>query len=121
MPAPVASGGSESPGGACTHWKAPPCHGARGKRSFDDFVDAGEDRSRDRQSQGLRSLQIDNKIKLYRLLDGQFSGPGSLDYTIDVVRCPPKVVRDTRPVRHQTAVVRELPLGVHRGDARHAN
>src|SRR5215472_16764997 len=26
MPAPVASGGSESPGGACTHWKAPPCH-----------------------------------------------------------------------------------------------
>ena len=24
-----------SPGGACTHWKAPPCHGARGKRSFD--------------------------------------------------------------------------------------
>src|SRR6476660_2566930 len=29
MPAPVASGWSESPGGACTHWKAPPCHGAR--------------------------------------------------------------------------------------------
>src|SRR5277367_6586488 len=24
MPAPVASGWSESPGGACTHWKAPP-------------------------------------------------------------------------------------------------
>src|SRR6516225_4714439 len=29
MTAPIASGGSESPGGACTHWKAPPCHGAR--------------------------------------------------------------------------------------------
>src|SRR5438874_9644093 len=28
MPAPVASGWSESPGGACTHWKAPPYHGA---------------------------------------------------------------------------------------------
>ena len=28
MPAPVASGGSEAPGGACTHWKPPPCHGA---------------------------------------------------------------------------------------------
>ena len=28
MPAPVASGWSESPGGVCTHWKAPPCHGA---------------------------------------------------------------------------------------------
>src|SRR3954454_1998785 len=23
-----------SPGGACTHWKAPPCHGARGKPTF---------------------------------------------------------------------------------------
>src|SRR5438105_9828418 len=22
-----------SPGGPCTHWKTPPCHGARGKRS----------------------------------------------------------------------------------------
>jgi hypothetical protein len=32
MPAPVASGWSESPGGPCTHWKAPPCHGARRKR-----------------------------------------------------------------------------------------
>src|SRR5215831_6407616 len=28
MTAPIASGGSESPGGICTHWKAPPCHGA---------------------------------------------------------------------------------------------
>src|SRR5215831_5693701 len=27
MTAPIASGWSESPGGACTHWKAPPCHG----------------------------------------------------------------------------------------------
>ena len=34
MPAPVASGGSESPGGACTHWKAPPCHGAPPLPSF---------------------------------------------------------------------------------------
>src|SRR5437870_10793255 len=34
MPAPVASGWSESPGGACTHWKAPPCHGAPPQQSF---------------------------------------------------------------------------------------
>ena len=31
MTAPIASGGSESPGGPCTHWKAPPWHGARPK------------------------------------------------------------------------------------------
>src|SRR5208283_3381039 len=29
MTTPVASGWSVSPGGACTHWKAPPSHGAR--------------------------------------------------------------------------------------------
>src|SRR6516162_10702143 len=29
MTAPIASGGSESPGGPCTHWKTPPFHGAR--------------------------------------------------------------------------------------------
>ena len=34
MTAPIASGGSESPGGACTHWKAPPCHGARQLQTF---------------------------------------------------------------------------------------
>src|SRR5215469_8491049 len=28
MTAPIASGWSESPGGTCTHWKAPPYHGA---------------------------------------------------------------------------------------------
>src|SRR5580693_1842269 len=32
MTAPIASGWSESPGGACTHWKAPPCHGAHPKQ-----------------------------------------------------------------------------------------
>ena len=31
---PVASGWSESPGGPCNHWKAPPCHGAPPLRSF---------------------------------------------------------------------------------------
>ena len=34
MTAPVASGWSVSPGGACTHWKAPPSHGAHVKRPF---------------------------------------------------------------------------------------
>src|SRR5882757_7544065 len=34
MPAPVASGWSESPGGPRTHWKAPPFHGARRYRPF---------------------------------------------------------------------------------------
>jgi hypothetical protein len=34
MTAPVASGWSVWPGAACTHWKAPPSHGAHVKRSI---------------------------------------------------------------------------------------
>ena len=34
MTAPIASGWSESPGGSCTHCKAPPLHGARRFRPF---------------------------------------------------------------------------------------
>src|SRR5438270_6735364 len=34
MTASIASGWSESPGGPCTHWKAPPCHGAPPKPSL---------------------------------------------------------------------------------------
>jgi hypothetical protein len=33
LSAPIASGWSISPGGACTHWKAPPLHGARRQQS----------------------------------------------------------------------------------------
>src|ERR1700747_2618542 len=36
--APVASGWSVSPGGICTHWKAPPCHGAHPKRTLASCV-----------------------------------------------------------------------------------
>src|SRR6516165_2724309 len=34
MTAPIASDGSESPGGTCTHWKAPPWHGAHPLRTL---------------------------------------------------------------------------------------
>src|SRR5262245_36865853 len=40
MTAPIASGWSESPGGTCTHWKAPPCHGARPQPPFSVTLDA---------------------------------------------------------------------------------
>ena len=48
MPAPVASGWSESPGGPCTHWKAPPCHGARGKAAL-RITGAADARAQDKR------------------------------------------------------------------------
>ena len=41
MPAPVASGWSDSPGGPRTHWKAPPCHGAPPKQSICGSLEMG--------------------------------------------------------------------------------
>src|SRR4029077_5435029 len=38
MTAPIASGWSESPGGPCTHWKAPPFHGARRGRPLPEIM-----------------------------------------------------------------------------------
>ena len=38
MTAPVLPAGAIWPGGACTHWKAPPCHGAHVKRTLQTTV-----------------------------------------------------------------------------------
>src|ERR1700746_690098 len=58
MTAPIASGWSESPGGTCTHWKAPPCHGAPPKSSFraPSRHDAAALRPRSRQLGGAGRL-----------------------------------------------------------------
>src|SRR5260370_34662636 len=37
MTAPIASGWSGLPGGICTHWKAPPLHGAHPQRTSSWF------------------------------------------------------------------------------------
>src|SRR5207249_256473 len=47
MPAPVASGWSQSPGGPCTHWKAPPCHGAPPLAAVEGAGGVGAVRHRD--------------------------------------------------------------------------
>src|SRR5580693_7778468 len=39
MTAPVASGWSVWPGAACTHWKAPPLHGAHVKRTLSRTIE----------------------------------------------------------------------------------
>src|SRR6202008_2815396 len=60
MTAPIASGWSDSPGGACTHWKAPPCHGARRKRIYKGFqfvtacTPKADKNSRDQKPRGRR-------------------------------------------------------------------
>src|SRR3954451_4672187 len=98
MTAPIASGWSKSPGGACTHWKAPPLHGARRSRPFaaatakgfrpkagispalfDHLVGAHQHRLRHGEAERRGGLEIDHQIELGRLLDRQVSRLGALE------------------------------------------
>ena len=62
MTAPIASGWSESPGGTCTHWKAPPCH-------------AGYDEFSIRRTQEKSSLVRD----LWRVTESPIGGRPTFD------------------------------------------
>jgi hypothetical protein len=75
------------PGGPCTHWKAPPFHGARHFRThapqqrvqlFDHLVGADQNGIRDRQAQQLCRPGIDDQFMGGGLLDGNVSGLGTL-------------------------------------------
>src|SRR5262245_35360398 len=55
----------------------------------------------------LGSLEIYHELELRRLLDGQFSGLGSLQDSVHVIRDAPVAVREVRSVVHETS-------GVHR-------
>ena len=71
------------PGGACTHWKAPPFHGARHHRThaaqqtaslFDHLVGAAEQGQRDGEAKRLGRLEVDVQLHLRGLLHRQISG-----------------------------------------------
>ena len=56
MTAPVASGWSDWPGGAFTHWKAPPLHGARREQEYQPF-----------QTNTALTPKADKKFRVQRL------------------------------------------------------
>src|SRR5215471_18458441 len=66
MTAPIASGGSDSPGGPRTHWKAPPFHGARRFRPFAIAPGDREVRPIAVTEQGLRQL-VEERLRLFQI------------------------------------------------------
>ena len=65
----LASGWSESPGGACTHWKAPPCHGAPPFRLLAAAVRLGGRRGKrtlETARQGTGALCTSSKWRMSR-------------------------------------------------------
>src|SRR5262245_50873756 len=82
-------------------------------RLLDDLVDLREQHLRERQPQRVRSFQIDHRLKLGRLLDGQIRGLGPLDDLVDVVRRPLVQERVVGGQRHECACDNGLAITRH--------
>src|SRR4029453_18642067 len=62
----------------------------------------------------LGGFEIDEELKLCRLLDGNVGGFGAFQNTVDKVRGAPPFVRLGRPRAHQAAGLNKLTVMVHR-------
>ena len=79
--------------------------------SFDDLVGAGEQCSRNGQSDRLGGLQIDNELKLGRLLDGQVGRRLATKDAADILRSTsPKVVDSGAVAQQRAGVCHSLEL-----------
>src|SRR6516162_6897809 len=70
---------------------------------FDHLVGAGEYRSRYGYAQQLRGCEIDEKFKLRRLLDRQFTRFRATKNLVGVLGCAPEHVQKTWTIRYQAS------------------
>src|SRR5262249_10089101 len=69
----------------------------------DHSVGSKEKGLRDRQSEGLRSLEVNHQLELRRLLDGQIAGLRALEDFVHVGGGTPKEIAEIRAVAHEAA------------------
>src|SRR5262249_41420964 len=86
---------------------------------LDDLVGLQQERLRDREAEGLRSLEVDEQIKFGRLLDRYVRGPRSAKDPVEIDGHTRPKRGDVRAVRHQSALFDELPEGHHRRKVLH--
>src|ERR1700730_6504562 len=72
---------------------------------FDHLIRALQERERDRQAEGLGGLEVDDQLKLRRLLDGEVSGLRPLEDLVSIDGEPSVRVTLTRAVAHQSTSV----------------
>src|SRR5690348_12138169 len=90
-------------------------------RSFrgllNNLVRAQQQGLRNREAQCLRSVQVDDKVELGRLLDWKVGGPCPLEDLVYVARSATGITQIAYPVAHEASRLSKASVGVHRRQA----
>src|SRR5216117_4012868 len=95
-------------------WRARPHRETRGGQSLNHLTRAHEQRRRDRQPQGLRTLQIDDQFEFRGLLDGEVARLCTLEDLVDEGSSAPEPGDEVRAEGNEAAAVDIAAQGVDR-------
>src|SRR5215469_8514807 len=80
--------------------------------SFNQLIGAVEQLRRDGHTKRFCSLQVDDQLEFCRLLNWQIRRTGASKNLIDVGRCLAPRFVNIMPIRQQSAIGREVPVGI---------
>src|SRR4051794_27631817 len=82
--------------------------------SFDHLVGAEQERLRHGEAEGLGGLEVDRKLELDRLLDGEVGRLGALQDAVDITSRAAEQIDPVDAIGDQTAVGGEGPDRIER-------
>src|SRR5438132_7793742 len=85
--------------------------------SLDDLVRSRQHIGRNLETDLLRGLEVDDQLKLHRLLDWKIGGPGALENFIDVAGGSPEQIGEASAIRNEATSVHGLSIIEHRRQA----